>query len=88
MKTKWPKQIPELSEVQQKVRDEWMRYWHEELPSRYGIIEEFNHGFPLAFTKLRKLKMRGGGGRKPLKSAPDSESIFVMSVWRIKVTTL
>lgn len=24
-----------------------MRYWHEVLPRRYGLIEHFNHGYPL-----------------------------------------
>jgi len=43
---KWPKEIPELTELQQKTRDEWMQYWHEQSPQRYGILEKFNHGFP------------------------------------------
>jgi len=43
---KWPKQIPVLTPVQRQTRDDWMRYWHEQLPNKYGIIEKFNHGFP------------------------------------------
>lgn len=43
---KWPKQIPSLTPVQQQTRDDWIRYWHEQLPHKYGIIEKFNHGFP------------------------------------------
>lgn len=48
--TKWPKQIPELTEAQRRTRDEWMRYWHEELPHKFGIVEKFNHGFPASFA--------------------------------------
>jgi len=52
---KWPKQIPPLTQVQQQTRDDWMRYWHEQLPHKYGIIEKFNHGFPA------KTNARSGG---------------------------
>lgn len=43
---KWPKNVPELSDIQRTTRDDWMRYWHEELPQKFGVIEKFNHGFP------------------------------------------
>ena len=44
---KWPKKIPKLTDEQIRIRDEWMKYWHEILPNKYGIIEKFNHGFPV-----------------------------------------
>jgi len=43
----WPKQLPILTDEQIQIKDEWMEYWHEILPNRYGIIEKFNHGFPV-----------------------------------------
>lgn len=42
----WPKKIPQLSPEQLAAREGWMKYWHEVLPSKYGMIENFNHGFP------------------------------------------
>ncbi len=39
----WPKKIPELNEEQKKIREDFMRYWHEILPARYSIMEKFNH---------------------------------------------
>jgi len=45
--TKFPKTLPTLSAEQQSIRDDFMNYWHQVLPQRYGIIEKFNHGYPL-----------------------------------------
>jgi SAM-dependent methyltransferase len=59
---KWPKQIPELTDIQKSTRDDWMRYWHEEMPHKYGIIERFNHGFP-AKTAAGIIRFTGGGGQ-------------------------
>jgi SAM-dependent methyltransferase len=43
----WPKRLPDLTDEQSRIKDEWMKYWHEILPSKYGIVEKFNHGFPV-----------------------------------------
>jgi SAM-dependent methyltransferase len=43
----WPKLSPPLTDHQGAVADDWMRYWHEMLPRRYGVIEKFNHSYPL-----------------------------------------
>lgn len=42
---KWPKTFPPLTTEQERIRDDFMRAWHEELPKKYGIIERFNHGY-------------------------------------------
>lgn len=44
---KWPKALPPLTPELRAVSDDFMRRWHEVLPSRYGMIERFNHGFPV-----------------------------------------
>ena len=41
---KWPKHPPVLNAAQEAAREGFMKLWHEELPSRYGLIEKFNHG--------------------------------------------
>jgi len=43
----WPKQIPKLTEEQARIREDFVRHWHEVLPARYSAIEEFNHRYPL-----------------------------------------
>ena len=44
---KWPKTFPPLTEEQKWISDDFMAYWHTVLPSRYGIIDEFNHNYPV-----------------------------------------
>jgi len=41
---RWPKQPPPLSAEQERAREGFMALWHQQLPTRYGIIEQFNHG--------------------------------------------
>ena len=43
--TTWPKTFPPLTAEQERIRDDFMHAWHEELPKKYGIIEKFNHGY-------------------------------------------
>jgi SAM-dependent methyltransferase len=44
--SKWPKQLPSLTDEQKRIKDDWMSYWLGILPKRYGIVERFNHGYP------------------------------------------
>jgi len=44
---KWPKTLPPLTAEQARINDEFMRLWHEVLPRRFGIVETFNHNFPV-----------------------------------------
>ena len=46
---KWPKLLPALTADQQRISDDFMQRWHEELAGRgrYGLIEKFNHEFPV-----------------------------------------
>lgn len=41
----WPKHIPPLTAEQQHISDDFMRHWHEVLPARYGVVDEFNHRY-------------------------------------------
>jgi len=45
--SKWPKLLPPLTEEKKRINDEFMRLWHEVLPKRFGIVERFNHNFPV-----------------------------------------
>lgn len=42
--------LPPLTPEQERISDEFMHAWHEELPQRYSIVERFNHGFPVAVS--------------------------------------
>jgi SAM-dependent methyltransferase len=43
----WPKQPPELTAEQQHIRETFVARWLDVLPRRYGLIERFNHTYPL-----------------------------------------
>ena len=47
MNTVWPKALSPLTEEQQRISDDFMKYWHEVLPRKYGILDRFNHGYPV-----------------------------------------
>ena len=44
---RWPKSLSALSEEQEQIRKDFMNHWLEVLPNRYGLIEKFNHRYPL-----------------------------------------
>ena len=48
--SKWPKVLPELTAEQKRISDDFMKHWHEVLPRRFGLIEKFNHGYPVQHT--------------------------------------
>jgi len=48
---KWPKTFPPLTDEQRRISDEFMKLWHQELPNRFGIIERFNHTFPVKHSR-------------------------------------
>ena len=60
--TKWPKQLPVLTEEQERIRDDFMAYWHEVLPNRYGVIERFNHGWPAKTARPGERTLEIGAG--------------------------
>lgn len=58
--SKWPKTFPPLTPEQERIRDDFMHAWHEELPKKYGVIERFNHGYvvkhaPSQFTRTLEI---------------------------------
>ncbi len=48
---KWPKILPPLTAEQRRISDEFMKLWHEVLPRRFGLMERFNHAFPVRHSK-------------------------------------
>ena len=62
MRTSWPKELPRLTAEQELIRDDFMRHWHEVLPSRYPIIERFNHGYAVRSARLGAKTLEIGAG--------------------------
>jgi SAM-dependent methyltransferase len=63
---RWPKQPPPLSPDQEAAREAFMLAWHERLPTKYAIVERFNHGalarLPPGRERWRTLEIGAGIG--------------------------
>lgn len=80
--TRWPKVLPELTEEQRRISDDFMKYWHEVLPRRYGIIEQFNHHYAVRHARpgfRRTLELGAGLGEHLAyeKLTPEQASSYV-----------
>ena len=42
---KWPKTFPPLTPDQERIRDDFVKHWHEVLPGRFGVLDRFNHDY-------------------------------------------
>jgi ubiquinone/menaquinone biosynthesis C-methylase UbiE len=65
MNPKWPKVFPPLTPEQVRISDDFMEHWHGQLASRFGIIETFNHGYPVKHRPpdfVRTLEVGAGLG--------------------------
>ena len=60
--TKWPKRLPPLTPEQERVSADFMTYWHEVLPRRYGAIERFNQGWPAKTARPGERTLEIGAG--------------------------
>jgi SAM-dependent methyltransferase len=40
-----------MTPEQKQISDDFMKLWHQELPSRFGIVERFNHNFPARHSR-------------------------------------
>jgi ubiquinone/menaquinone biosynthesis C-methylase UbiE len=61
---KWPKPFPELTEEQHRIRDDFMKYFHEIYSDSYGAVAKFNHTYPLPSGRpgIRTLEVGAGLG--------------------------
>jgi SAM-dependent methyltransferase len=58
----WPKTFPPLTAEQERIRDDFMKYWHEVLPRRFGIVEKFNHLYPVRHAPEFRRTLEIGAG--------------------------
>ena len=78
----WPKVLPALTPEQQRISDDFMHYWHEVLPKRYGIVDDFNHKYPVRYAPkqfLRTLEIGAGLGEHLSyeRLTPEQKSHYV-----------
>jgi len=78
----WPKILPDLTPEQKRISDDFMRYWHEVLPRRYGVVDDFNHKYPVKHAPkrfLRTLEIGAGLGEHLLyeRLTPELKAQYV-----------
>lgn len=61
-RTSWPKELPQLTAEQQRIRNDFMRHWHEVLPHNYSLIERFNHGYAAHSARAGAKTLEVGAG--------------------------
>lgn len=93
----WPKKIPDLTPAQELAREGWMKYWHEVLPNKFGLIEKFNHGYPVKLGlphkengKIKTLEVGAGLGEHfswEDKTAQDYTMLEYREEWCKLLTT-
>lgn len=76
--TCWPKIIPPLTPEQQRISDDFMHHWHEVLPAKYSIVDDFNHQYvvdhaPANFRRTLEIGAGIGGHLPYEKLTPDQE---------------
>lgn len=45
LKNKWPKIFPPLSSEQVEINNDFVKHWHEVLPSRFSYVDDFNQSY-------------------------------------------
>lgn len=85
-KTIWPKTFPPLTAEQLRISDDFMKHWHEVLPGRYGVVDRFNHSYPVrhAPPEFRSTLEIGAGLGEHLdyeKLTPDQSANY----WAIDI---
>ena len=60
---KWPKEIPAQSQEQKERADDFMNYWLSIIKGKYGLVETFNHKYPLLGGKSFSTTLELGAGR-------------------------
>ncbi len=79
---KWPKVFPPLTPEQQRISDDFMHHWHAVLPAKYGIVDRFNHQYPVQNAPahfVRTLEIGAGNGEhlKYERLSAQQESDYV-----------
>jgi SAM-dependent methyltransferase len=83
---KWPKELPPLTADERLISDDFMHYWHEVLPRRYGIVDRFNHTYVVRTAPegfVRSLEIGAGNGehlRYERLSSVQRENYFALDI--------
>jgi ubiquinone/menaquinone biosynthesis C-methylase UbiE len=79
---KWPKRFPQLTPEQVEISNDFVQHWHEVLPRRFGIVDEFNHRYvvnnaPRGFCRTLEIGAGIGEHLRYEKLTPSQEQDYV-----------
>jgi SAM-dependent methyltransferase len=82
MSSPWPKTFPPLTAEQTRISNDFIQHWHEVLPQRFGIVDRFNHRYPVEHASadfIHTLEIGAGLAEHVLyeKLSPSQESNYV-----------
>jgi ubiquinone/menaquinone biosynthesis C-methylase UbiE len=80
--SKWPKHLARLTPEQERISNDFLKYWHQVLPKRYGLVERFNQLYPVRHSPpgfLTTLEIGAGTGEHLQFEAltPEQEANYV-----------
>ena len=81
--TRWPKPFPQLTDEQLRIRDDYMKYFHEIYSERYGAVAKFNHTYPLSSARpgIRTLEIGAGlGEHLDFEDASEQEEYVALEL--------
>lgn len=58
----WPKVLPELSDEQERIREDFYQVWLETLPRKYKLLERFDHRYPARRHRSGERTLEIGAG--------------------------
>jgi SAM-dependent methyltransferase len=78
----WPKPFPELSDEQLRIRDDFMKYWHEIYPEKYSGLARWSHSYPLATARpaIRTLEIGAGLGEHLAYEDPGNQDYVALEL--------
>lgn len=61
-RARWPKTFPALTPEQVIISDDFVKHWHEVLPRRFGLVDRFNHSYPVKHSRPFTKTLEIGAG--------------------------
>ncbi|MCC7518700.1 MAG: class I SAM-dependent methyltransferase [Verrucomicrobiae bacterium] len=79
--SKWPKVLSPLTEEQRRISDDFMKHWHEVLPSRFSVVDRFNHLYavrhsPPGFRTTLEIGAGSGEHLRYERLTPEQEANY------------
>jgi SAM-dependent methyltransferase len=78
----WPKQLPVLTEEQERIREDFYQLWLKTLPAKYKMLERFDHRYPARRHRSgeRTLDIGAGIGEQLAYEDLDDQEYYALDL--------